>query len=120
MDALRERLAAVPGVEAVSLTNGMPIGLAGWAQDEVRGADEPPRGDGHGVATSYAVVDGNYFSTVGMALLEGRLFDSRDTTASPEVILVNRTLARQRWPQGNPIGQRLRIAVSSPDCDSSK
>src|SRR5262249_29925981 len=108
-DRIRERLSAVPGVESVSLSNGMPIGLAGWGTDRVRGEHEPPRGDDRGGETRYAVVDSNYFSTIGMSLLDGRLSDSRDTTASPEVILVNRTMARQRWPQENAIGQRLHI-----------
>jgi hypothetical protein len=93
----------------------------------VRGEHEPRPANDRGAETGYAVVDSNYFSTLGMTVLEGRTFDSRDTTSSPEVILINQTMARQHWPDKNgwpgknggssvnggpgesPIGQRLHI-----------
>jgi predicted permease len=103
-DRMRTSFAVLPGVESVSLTNGMPIGLAGWERDRVRAT-----GDREASDASYAVVDANYFATLGIPLLEGRTFDSRDVEKSPEVIVINRTMARQRWPNQDPIGQRLHI-----------
>jgi predicted permease len=103
-DRVRASLASVPGVESISLSNGMPIGLAGWERDRVRAAHDHQPTD-----VSYAVVDDNYFATLGIPLLEGRGFDARDVEKGAEVIVINRTMARQRWPNQDPIGQQLHI-----------
>jgi predicted permease len=111
-ERVREALALLPGVESISVANEMPIGLSGGARDRVRGEHEARPANDRGVETSYGVVDSNYFSTLGITLLEGRTFDTGDTATSPEVIVINRTMARQRWPNEkgeNPIGQRLHI-----------
>lgn len=108
-DRAREALASLPGVESISIASEMPIGFAGGARDRVRGEHESRPANDRGVETSYAVVDSNYFSTLGITVLEGRTFDTRDTAASAEVIVVNRRMARERWPGENPIGQRLHI-----------
>ena len=55
------------------------------------------------------VVDERYFSTLGIPLLAGRTFDAGDSKGRPEVVIVNRTLARRFWPNGDAIGQRLHI-----------
>jgi putative ABC transport system permease protein len=48
-----------------------------------------------------------YFRTMGIPLVAGRVFADRDTSQAPPVIVVNQTLARRFWPQGNPVGGRL-------------
>jgi predicted permease len=110
-DRMREALATVPGVESISLADGMPIGLSGWGRDRVRREQERAASTERGAETSYGVVDGNYFSTLGITLLTGRTFDTRDTTTSGEVIVINRTMARRYWPQSEAeaIGQRVQI-----------
>jgi predicted permease len=55
-----------------------------------------------------------YFSTLRIPLLQGRTFDRTDSETGQPVAVVNETLARKFWPDGNPIGQRLRALV--PDC----
>ncbi len=50
-----------------------------------------------------------YFKTIGIPLLRGRDFNDRDTTSSPDVIIVNETLARRLAPDGNAIGKRIRM-----------
>ena len=104
-DRLRTSVSTVPGVESVSLVGSEPL-LGTWAQDEVRSADVPSAPE---QLVPINVVDDRYFSTVRMPLLAGRTFEAQDTPASPEVVVVNRTLARRFWPDGDPIGQRLHI-----------
>ena len=107
---VRERVAALPGVEAVALADGAP--LAGFGRDSVQaegGAVAPNETD---TATPYAVVDAEYFSTIGIGLTTGRLFDSRDRVGSPEVVVINATLARQLWPDTTPLGRRIRVGRS--------
>jgi predicted permease len=52
-------------------------------------------------------VDDDYFRALGVPLIKGRFFDSRDTTDAPGVVLVNDVLARRQWPGENPVGQSL-------------
>ncbi len=104
-DRLRASVSAVPGVESVSLAGSEPL-LGTWAQDEVRPADASSAPE---QLVPINVVDDRYFSTIRMPLLAGRTFEARDTPASPEVVVVNRTLARRFWPDRDPIGRRLHI-----------
>ena len=106
-ERIRQRLAVVPGVEAVTLADEPP--MAGFARDRVLTEGEAPPPDGHGADTPYSVVDPSYFSTIGIDIASGRGFDSRDRSGSVEVVIVNATMARQRWPGRDPIGKRLRI-----------
>ena len=53
-----------------------------------------------------ACVSPRYFNTMGIALLEGRLLSDRDVRSAPPVILIDETLARQYWPNQNPIRPR--------------
>jgi predicted permease len=51
----------------------------------------------------------DYFTAMGMPILQGRSFAPTDTETAPLVVIVDETLARAHWPQGDPIGRRLRI-----------
>jgi hypothetical protein len=52
-------------------------------------------------------VTSNYFRVMGIPLLKGREFDSRDTASSPPVVIVNETFARRFFPDEDPIGKRF-------------
>src|SRR5579862_8791210 len=54
-------------------------------------------------------ISARYLSTMGIALLRGRLLSDRDVRDAPPVILIDETLARQYWPNENPIGRRMRL-----------
>ena len=107
-DRVRAGLAALPGVQAVSLASGMPIEDC-CEHDRARPDDARAGGDDAGVDVPYAVVDESYFSTIGLARVAGRTFDGHDAPNHPETIVINRTMARRFWPTGDPIGQRVRI-----------
>ncbi|HEY7287933.1 MAG TPA: ABC transporter permease [Vicinamibacterales bacterium] len=53
---------------------------------------------------------GTYLSTLGVAIVEGRLLDDRDAAAAPPVIVVNETLARLHWPTSSALGHRIQIS----------
>jgi predicted permease len=56
----------------------------------------------------WAQVAGDYFTAVGIPIVEGRFFNGRDTPSSPPVVIINQTLARRYWPHEDPIGKRLK------------
>jgi hypothetical protein len=67
------------------------------------------------IAAQYLAVTENYFNTMGLRVVRGRDFSAADRSDSPWVVLVNETLARQQWPHGDPLGQRLTLTFQPND-----
>jgi putative ABC transport system permease protein len=59
-------------------------------------------------SSAFSPVSAGYFETMGMRLVAGRVFDSRDRADGPKVIVVNETLARRLWPGEDAVGKRLK------------
>jgi putative ABC transport system permease protein len=55
------------------------------------------------------IVSENYFQTLSIPIVFGRVFDERDVAGSPPVVVINQATARQLWPRGDAIGQQLEI-----------
>jgi predicted permease len=107
--SLREKVAQLPGVESIAFADIFPLGWSGNAgSDHVRtngAAGDSDAGDVIGSGN----VDTNYFSTLGIPILAGRVFQESDTPKSAEVIVVNHTMAEKYWPHQNPIGRTVRV-----------
>jgi putative ABC transport system permease protein len=56
----------------------------------------------------YQAVSKDYFATMGIRLMDGRLFDGRDVQGAPDAVIINKTMAMTFWPNQNPIGRRVR------------
>ena len=95
----RENVAALPGVEAVSFSKDLPLGL-GYTEmtAQLPGSDKK-------ITVGQTVVDGDYFSTLGIALVSGRVFDSRDHENNPDVAVINRNMAQTLWPGQQAVGR---------------
>ncbi len=103
---LEERLQSLPGVEQAALSGSLPVfGFNSSGSFRVEGLPEPPPGEWPEVI--FEPVSPQYFETLGIRLLEGRAFTSADTSDSPQVVIINETLARRYWPGESPIGKRL-------------
>jgi predicted permease len=103
---LRERIAAIPGVKAASFAYLVPLGdhtNTLWVYRE--GADRSKKRDALLVDQNTVGVD--YFTLMGIPLLRGREFTDRDTGKSPQVVIINQTLAQKLWPNQDPIGKRV-------------
>jgi predicted permease len=105
--AALDRLRAIPGVRQASLSSRTPFSLNfNVEQIWVPGL----HGAGHrGVPTHNARVSTGYFETLGVRLVEGRLFSDADTPDTPLVAVVNETMAQRYWPGESAIGRRLRL-----------
>src|SRR6185436_20122631 len=93
------------GVEAAAATSELPI--SGCRQGRslfVEGRPAAPE-DRPQVPTRFVHPD--YFSVMGIPLLEGRRLDGRDTAGAPPAVLVSRSVARRFWPGGSPVGSRI-------------
>jgi len=105
---LLDRARALPGVERAAVVNSLPLTNYNLgAMLHFEGQPEPPRGRGPG--SSILVVSPDFFSTLGIPLLAGRLFDAADRTGAPPVALVNAAFASRFYPGQDPIGRHLRI-----------
>jgi putative ABC transport system permease protein len=103
-----ERIRTLPGVEAASAINFLP--LSGWGDIvglSIEGHE--PRIPGDGFRAQYRVIDRDYFRAMGVALKQGRAFTERDRADAEPVVIINETMARRHWPNEEPIGQRLRL-----------
>lgn len=113
LERLQEEMVAVPGVESVTLMNGLPpIRRINANTMEFDGIEETPDGPPHNVDFWQFVMD-DYFSTMKIPLIEGRLFSRDDEGSEMAVGLVNQTMADTFWPDG-AIGRRLRMGEGSP------
>jgi len=105
---LGERVRTLPTVEDATLVQDVPLDFGVNADDfivEGRAA-EPGR---ETVQVMYAVVDEHYFATLGTRILRGRGPTTEDTATSRRVAVVNETMARQLWPDQDPLGRRFRM-----------
>ena len=108
------RLAALPGVEAVSGAGTMPL-LAQPLPQRIEVAGRHAGTVGEYVRLVSSVVDPGYFNTVGIRMVAGRGFTVADHGAAPRVAIVNETLAKLLWPQGaeNALGQRVKAGENA-------
>src|SRR5437016_4192854 len=115
---LNERLAALPGVEHVSISATVPFGITSSEKNVQRGGVNPgaeakPSTAAEGLAfkAAWNSVGANYFSTVGLPLLRGRAFpEAEATTSGPRVAIIDEPLAKKLWPNGDAVGQRVQYA----------
>ena len=105
---MRETASQIYGVESVSLAGDIPVSQNEGSVEQIRvGDSSTPAAGAESVA--FVTVDENYFSTLGIPLLTGRVFTSADARKAPEVTIVNHLMAEKYWPGQNPIGKTVQI-----------
>jgi putative ABC transport system permease protein len=104
---IAERVSAIPGATAAGLVNRLP--LAGGAQVMSIEFDVPGAPDEAMPAVDARSATPGYFAAMGIALIEGRAFDQRDTASAPPVGIIDDRLARMLWPGASAVGKRMRI-----------
>jgi len=103
------RASRLPGVEAAAAMSATPLGGGGSAtRFRVLDRPVPPRGEEP--STNVRIVTPGLFRTLAIPLLAGRDFDERDVAGRPAVVVVSRGLAREFWPDKNPLGQRVSLS----------
>jgi len=108
LDRLLARLRDVPGVVHVGAAGTIPF------LEHPGGYLEPFQVEGHpisdqdrGPRASLMIASDDYFRAMGIPLLSGRYFTAADDLETPEVAIVNRSLANRYWRDENPIGRRI-------------
>jgi predicted permease len=101
-----ERLRAIPGVVEATATCCVPL-QGGYGLPFVI-VGRPLEDAFHGGGGWYTVSPG-YFEVFKIPVKRGRTFTDRDTAGSPQVVIINDAMARQYWPDGDPLKDRLII-----------
>jgi putative ABC transport system permease protein len=102
---LVERVRTLPGVDAAGVVRALPLAttIGDWGLN-IDGYVESPGREAKG---DWQIVTDGAFEAMGARLVRGRWFTAADTTASQPVMVVNETMARTYWPNGEAIGGRV-------------
>jgi putative ABC transport system permease protein len=93
----------LPGVEAAAAVDFLPLaGTSNYNDFYIEGEDGN-RNAGNVIATP------GYFAAMGIPLLRGRDFDSRDTREGAQVVIISREMAERYWPGEDPLGRRIAL-----------
>jgi predicted permease len=109
-ETVLQHVRSAPGVEAVGLTDALPLGdnfgWRGWTVSASERAGDPSAR----VNSLVRMVDAGYFSAMRIAVKAGRGFSSQDQRASERVVVINEALAKTLWPDADPMGRMLRAS----------
>ncbi len=105
--ALRQKIAAIPGVKSVALSDRTLLGGGRRSPD----ISIPGRPDAERRESQELVVSDEYFATMGINLLAGRDFRATDTPGSQGVVIVNEEFRRLFFPDENPLGQFITVST---------
>ena len=112
LQQLEEKLAVLPGVQSATLTR-IPL-LSGNAMNSTfipEGQRRRPEGNPSVLANDAGA---GFFQTFGIPIVAGRRFDGNDTRTSPNVAVVNESLAKKYYPGVNPIGRTFEAGLNHP------
>jgi len=110
---LVDRVRVMPGVKSAAIADNLPLsGGIGWGGISIEGYQPSA---GQDLIQSDARVAGvGYFETMGIPLISGRFFDQHDTEDSLQVIVIDEHMARNYWPNANPLGGRIKFGSDNP------
>jgi putative ABC transport system permease protein len=115
---LIRRVAALPGVEAAAAARALPmtgrLDIGDWSFVMEGRYSLPPKPEERRHA-DWQVVTPDYFGTMRIPMRQGRAFEDRDDRSAPGAIIINETIAKQVWPNGDAIGQRVLLGGGSVD-----
>ena len=101
---VQENLSRAPGVTFASVGDGMPLDFV------YRNARVAREGEATFVTAHMTRVRSGYLDTLGTRLLAGRMIDANDRAGAERVVVLSEPLARELFPAGDPIGQRISFA----------
>ncbi len=113
---LLQRISEMPGVEAVGANNSPPfVSQRPWNRAEFTGEHQSLDEQSRNPRANFQTVSSDYFRTLRIPLLRGRVFDQRDKLDALQVCLISEGLAKRLWPTDDAVGQRLKLGKPEGD-----
>jgi putative ABC transport system permease protein len=123
---LVKRLKGIPGVRKVGATSGLPMdgGLPDGMFLLMTQKEMPKTMEGLGALfqqkerignTDFCVATDGFFEALAIPLIRGRIFDERDGANAPHVAVISESLARERWPNQDPLGHTIEFGNMDGD-----
>jgi predicted permease len=106
-DQVLQRVRALPGVQHAGVTDDLP--LEGGSMQPVAVEGQPVVEMAHQPEVSVRLLSPQFMTAMGIPIVRGREFTDADTATSAPVVLVSESMARQFWPNQDPIGKRLTL-----------
>ena len=107
--SLLERVGTLPGVRSTGLSLALPVSETMTSSFIIE--DRPVEPGTPRPRAGFRVASADYFRTVGIGLVRGRLFTAADDVDAPMVAVINQTMARQHWGEEDPVGRRVSLDV---------
>jgi putative ABC transport system permease protein len=107
---LLARVRALPGVTSASTANSIPLGYVNNGDAVIVEGYELPAGQPTPVLV-YNTISPDYFQTLGIPMLQGRVFTDADDQNTQFVAIVNDAMAKKYWPNEDPIGRYFKIGA---------
>jgi putative ABC transport system permease protein len=104
-EELQRRLAVLPGVTGVGAVTQLPMAGGNGTYYYVEGEAVPD--EGRRPVLQYRMATAGYLEVMKIGLVKGRNLTPEDRVGAPKVTLINETLAKRHWPNGEPLGHRL-------------
>ena len=112
-DQLRQHVQSLPGVVGAGTVNILPVNSGNTTRFIIDGDPVPP--PGKETEANIRTVSDDYFKTLGVPLLAGRMFDEHDGPNNPGVVIIGKTIADRMFAGRDPVGRQLRYAsVQAP------
>jgi putative ABC transport system permease protein len=103
-----DRVKNIPGVDFAGITTNMPLSTFISFDSVFAVEGHPPLSSNDVPITAHRVVTPEYLQTLGATLVKGRLLDAHDRAEGLPVVVISEELARQGWPNEDPVGKRIK------------
>ncbi len=107
-EGVLRNIQALPGVESAACVTSLPSGWSwNWIEFTAEGKAPATTGDMPSVISQ--VVTPGFFPALRVTLRQGRLLADQDGPNAPPVVVISETMARQNWPDQNPLGKHIQL-----------
>ena len=107
-----ERVRSAPEVSSAGVVSSLPFGGGPATDFEIEGQPVPDKN--LQPIADIRIVDEGYFNTLRIPLRAGRFFNEHDLAGATQIMMINEEMARQYWPNENPIGRRVTMKDWGP------
>jgi len=103
-----ERIRSLPGVQSAAITYSLPMSTTAFAWEPVTAEGYVPRAEYEITMSNVRIVSPQYFETMRVAMVKGRLFTDQDTKDAPDTAIVDEAFVQKFWPGQSAIGRKVK------------